>query len=121
MKNEKLAMKMKMILRQIACLAVAVMASVASASADPISITVPVNGQSTITDAMVNAGVSPCPGIYYRWWRNGNLVLWATADSLIISASSLTAGQTYTYHRTTRCGACGVYVTSPNGEEKRVE
>jgi formylglycine-generating enzyme required for sulfatase activity len=104
--------------KTLACLAVAVMAMATTASADPISITVPADGKSTITNAMVHTDAieSPCHGAMYRWWRNGHLVLGATADSLIISASTLTAGQTYAYHRTTRCGACGVNVTSPDVE-----
>jgi hypothetical protein len=106
---------MKTITKKLACLAVAVMAGAASISAAPITITVLEEGKSTITNAMVHTVEdNSCPRAMYRWWCDGHLVLGQTTDSLVIFANLLTVGQTYTYRRTTRCGACGVNVTSPD-------
>jgi hypothetical protein len=92
---------MKTFSRQFACLAVAVMASVASASAAPI--TVYQHSKFTITDTMVNANVpAGCKDTIYHWWFNG-MYTQITTRELTITPYSLPAG-TYTYYRTTRCG-----------------
>jgi hypothetical protein len=111
--NKKTMKKMKVI-KNLACLAVAAMASAATISA--ATIVIPAGGQHTIKDADVNANVpSPCNDPIYRWWRN-NVYTMVTTDSITIDASSLTAGQPYTYYRTTRCGACGNQIVSANVE-----
>jgi uncharacterized protein (TIGR02145 family) len=106
-------MKKNTFSKNFACLAVAVMASVTTASA-VINVSIPADSPYTIMDTTVNANVpNDCHGHIYRWWRNGVYAQVATAN-LTIPAGSLTPGQTYTYFRTTRCGACGNQVTSDN-------
>jgi uncharacterized protein (TIGR02145 family) len=113
-------MKMKTFSRQIVCLAVAAMASVASVSAEPISI--PVDAPYTITEAMLVHAVpieNSCQDSIYRWWCKGVYTMVVTRE-LTIPANSLTVGQTYRYQRTTRCGACGMQYVSDNVEIQAV-
>jgi uncharacterized protein (TIGR02145 family) len=109
-------MKKNTFSRKIACLAVAAMAGVASASAAPTIISV--NAPYTITEAKLVHAVaieSPCNDSIYRWWCDGVYMKIITRE-LTIPAGSLTVGQTYSYQRTTRCGSCGMQYVSDNVE-----
>jgi hypothetical protein len=97
---------MKTILKALFCLIFAVMAIIASATAQPV-ITTTTDKPFTITDAMVVAKVPPCVGIdtIYQWWR-GDIRFLGVSRELTVPANTLAAG-TYTFWRTTRCGECG--------------
>jgi uncharacterized protein (TIGR02145 family) len=122
-KNHEIKSKenMKKISRQIACFAIALIASISTILAQTVHTIAP-DGIFVITDPMVNDGVPEAcdPPVVYHWVRtrasdprSARLVPGEVSATLTIHANTLIAGETYIYQRDTRCGDCGQVIYSP--------